>query len=478
MPLSSTSRPGIRGRVLVRVPATLQATGGLAVEKEDGVWTLSPDWTVLALEETIPDPENRQIWALDPNTETYYRITVQAFIDNLPAGPAGEAGPIAGILQAYDSTTADADPGPGEFRLNNATVASATAAYLDNLDADGGTVSTIIDKWDDSTSTTRGFLRIEKEGDSSIWAEFTVTGSVVDGTGYRKLTLTGGSSNGTFVAADQFRISFTAKGDKGTDGAGAGDVVGPASATDHAFPRYDLTTGKLLQDSGVIADDSNNVSGMATLTLPNTGLHLLDTNASHDLIIVPGSDLAADRTLTIVTGDSNRSFTLTADSSIGGTAYVAGGTDVAIADGGTNASSVGAAQHNLGTGLVLAGYAINVDFNAVADTTINLTLPTGEWRLFLLSVTNTGTTASLTTAQCGLFTASGGGGLVLITSGTALSALTSNTVNTAGTYAQFNAGAAINSRLNVTQVFFRITQAQGAAAAGNVYIYAIPLPTA
>jgi hypothetical protein len=51
-------------------------------------------------------------------------------------------------------------------------------------------------------------------------------------------------------------------------------------------------------------------------------------------------------------------------------------------------------------------------------------------------------------------------------------------VNTAGTYAQFNAGAAINSRLNVTQVFFRITQAQGAAAAGNVYIYAIPLPTA
>jgi hypothetical protein len=47
-----------------------------------------------------------------------------------------------------------------------------------------------------------------------------------------------------------------------------------------------------------------------TLTLPNTGLHLLDTNASHDLIIVPGSDLTVDRNLTITTGDAARTVTL------------------------------------------------------------------------------------------------------------------------------------------------------------------------
>lgn len=44
------------------------------------------------------------------------------------------------------------------------------------------------------------------------------------------------------------------------------------------------------------------------LTVPNTGLHLLDTNASHDLIIKPGSDLTADKTLTLTTGDADRSF--------------------------------------------------------------------------------------------------------------------------------------------------------------------------
>ena len=50
---------------------------------------------------------------------------------------------------------------------------------------------------------------------------------------------------------------------------GSGDVVGPGSSTDNAVARYDSTTGKLLQDSGVTIDDSdnltaNNVSGTNT----------------------------------------------------------------------------------------------------------------------------------------------------------------------------------------------------------------------
>lgn len=49
------------------------------------------------------------------------------------------------------------------------------------------------------------------------------------------------------------------------------------------------------------------------LTLANTSLHLLDTNASHDLIIAPGSNITADRTWTIVTGDASRSLTQSAD---------------------------------------------------------------------------------------------------------------------------------------------------------------------
>lgn len=62
-------------------------------------------------------------------------------------------------------------------------------------------------------------------------------------------------------------------------------------------------------DSGVgFSRDVSIVNG--ALTLANSGLHLLDTDASHDLIVAPGSNLTADRTLTLSTGDANRTVTL------------------------------------------------------------------------------------------------------------------------------------------------------------------------
>jgi len=45
-------------------------------------------------------------------------------------------------------------------------------------------------------------------------------------------------------------------------GGGSGDVVGPSSATDNAVARFDATTGKLIQNSVLIVDDSGNVSGV------------------------------------------------------------------------------------------------------------------------------------------------------------------------------------------------------------------------
>jgi len=53
--------------------------------------------------------------------------------------------------------------------------------------------------------------------------------------------------------------------------AGTGDVVGPGSSTDNSVVRFDLATGKLIQVSAVLIDDSGNVTGLGTLnskTLP------------------------------------------------------------------------------------------------------------------------------------------------------------------------------------------------------------------
>lgn len=41
----------------------------------------------------------------------------------------------------------------------------------------------------------------------------------------------------------------------------SGYVVGPASATDEAIARYDLPTGKLIQDSSVFINDSGYING-------------------------------------------------------------------------------------------------------------------------------------------------------------------------------------------------------------------------
>lgn len=46
----------------------------------------------------------------------------------------------------------------------------------------------------------------------------------------------------------------------GGGGGGSGDVVGPSSSTDNAVVRYDGVTGKLVQDSNVIVDDTGGIS--------------------------------------------------------------------------------------------------------------------------------------------------------------------------------------------------------------------------
>ena len=52
-----------------------------------------------------------------------------------------------------------------------------------------------------------------------------------------------------------------------TKAGSSGDVVGPASATDNAVARFDLTTGKLIQNSVVtIADTTGNMAGVGTLS--------------------------------------------------------------------------------------------------------------------------------------------------------------------------------------------------------------------
>lgn len=74
---------------------------------------------------------------------------------------------------------------------------------------------------------------------------------------------------------------------------GAGDVIGPSSATDNAITRFDLTTGKIIQNSSVFVDDSGQL-GVGTAS-PSSLLHVTDglkTSAGEQVRFNIGTDEA------------------------------------------------------------------------------------------------------------------------------------------------------------------------------------------
>ena len=166
-------------------------------------------------------------------------------------GTDGSDGVSTGLLYNFSTTVTDSDPGAGNLRLNHATIASATSMFIDNLENLGGDVSSFIDTWDDSTnSALRGHVLLREVADKQNFALFSITGAVTDGTGYRKVVITYVAGNGSFADTDEVSIEFARTGNKGTDGAGAGDVIGPASAVDENIAVFDTTTGKLIKDGG------------------------------------------------------------------------------------------------------------------------------------------------------------------------------------------------------------------------------------
>lgn len=107
---------------------------------------------------------------------------------------------------------------------------------------------------DDTTTTVQNIVAYSTTGGKNITELTGTQGDVLyhNGTSWAKLPAgTSGQvlkTNG--AAANPSWASIV-----------GGDVVGPASATDNAIVRYDGTTGKLVENSGITIDDSGNLAG-------------------------------------------------------------------------------------------------------------------------------------------------------------------------------------------------------------------------
>jgi len=124
----------------------------------------------------------------------------------------------------FESTTTDTDQGVGKVWFNHGTLSSASVLYMDDVDANSASINSLVDSWDDSTTTAlRGTVKVVQQANPAIFAIYNVTGAVVSASTYSKIPVSYVTGAGSFTDADASSVSFFRTGDKGATGGSTPD---------------------------------------------------------------------------------------------------------------------------------------------------------------------------------------------------------------------------------------------------------------
>ena len=115
---------------------------------------------------------------------------------------------------------------------------------------------------------------------------------------------------------------------------GLGNACGTTPALSFTDGLAATFTGNVVFGDAV--SDTVTVTGM----LANTSLRVADTNATHAVVITPGSNITADRILTLTTGDAARTVTISGDATIDQDVSTTGAPTFATVDTGQGANEL------------------------------------------------------------------------------------------------------------------------------------------
>jgi len=90
-------------------------------------------------------------------------------------------------------------------------------------------------------------------------------------------------------------------------------VIGPASATDNTVPRFDLTSGALIQGSSVVISDADAVSGVTQLDVDNIrvdGNTISSTDTNGNVVLAPDGDGTVSVTAAPIVPSTDRADSL------------------------------------------------------------------------------------------------------------------------------------------------------------------------
>jgi hypothetical protein len=172
------------------------------------------------------------------NTTTAAIDSTTATISSIASGTA------LSIPYTFSTTTTDSDPSAGFLRLDNATQNAATTIRAALVGAGGSTWTDILDLFDDSTSTVKGFIMLQAVADATKFLAFTVS-ALASPTGYKNITVANVASSAAspFSDGDSLILKFTRNGDAGAAGpAGAsGALTFISAATASTSDSIDFT---------------------------------------------------------------------------------------------------------------------------------------------------------------------------------------------------------------------------------------------